>query len=240
MAISRYRESAAIDRGSKKRILVFSVKFNLGRSISHLGDDTRFGSCTIICYSNVNISSINNSHSNVHGSCIFAIVKVYYDSIISFSTFSSNEQKIDSGTIEAVMNGGSIVNFRIRLCNFFDNNGSTNSELLGCNHLNTIVSNCDFKGNTGNTYRFGTYSINSSMTVEFCYIDVEQPNWDRISYKNNLTSDFAASLSHFSSFECDAKIPKLFNHHKIKEKESLYELDDMVLFILSQFEIFTQ
>lgn len=80
----------------------------------------------------------------------------------------------------------------------------------------------------------------STMIVESCYIDVEQRDHRPITYKNNLTSDFAASISHFSSYECDAKIPKLFNHHKFKEKESLYELDDMVLFILSQFEIFTQ
>lgn len=189
----------------------------LDTSISHSGDESGEGYNNIYCHGNVNISRTNNSFSRINYRCFFEFKSIYKESFVTFSSFSNNTQVL-SGMNVANAIGISTVPFIIRFCNILNTIGSA-FVILRSEKLNTIISNCSFKGNDEVKNRF--LIISGTMIVEYCYIA------DSISDYPGTTADVqypqtpfqTALLSHFSSRSCEAEFPIFYKYHVLEETE---------------------
>lgn len=189
-------------------------------SISKSGDESYSGARNLYCLGSVNVSSINISYAKTIGRCIFEFNQISEESRIIYSTFCNNSQN-SNPTFVSFMNGTSGTRFLMQFCNYLDNKGHSSTSLVANDGLTTVITNCSFQRNSPHYTRFRKDS--GSMTIQYCYITDNIQDYGDPTVTNTLTSLYQVTISHFSSYSCEAKFPLKYAIIHNYEKQETFD-----------------
>lgn len=192
-----------------------SMIYLLDSSISLFGDESNTGQRNVYLKGSVNVSSINISHAKTKGRCIFEFNPIKTESRTIFSTFSNNSHNYEPYFF-SYMNGSPNIQFKMKICNYLDNKGDSNSKLVTNQELTSVISNCSFQRNNPHLNRF--YKASGSMAIEYCYITDNLADYGSPTVTNKLTTFYTAFLSHLSSNSCEAERAAIFSINRIINK----------------------